>query len=245
MVVSDSYAAAKPPAQAVAIRVGGYGLVVLSLVLLVSHLVRPGPWTAALLLLAPLALLMLVIGSPASFEHTARGRRVINGLLFLPFMWPLMINLRHAQVDPWFPLIPAVVLAIGILAASWSARTTPGLKSPRIFLIFMTLCGGVYGYGAVTATDIQFDRSAGTVITTQVQGKHISHGRQSTTYRIDLPPWGPETTPNSTEVSWATYNSLQIGGPACIVLHPGVLSLPWFTVGACGWGQALSDRMPG
>ena len=237
MVFGDSDAAATPPARVLAIRVGGYGLVAVSLGLLALCLLKPSPWAAGLLLLAPVAVLMMVIGSPAPFEHAVRGRRAINGLLFLPFMWPLVINLRQAQVDPWFPLIPAAVLAIGILAASWSARKTPGLASPRIFLAFMTLCGGVYGYGAVKAADIQFDASPGTVISTQVQAKHISPGRRSTTYRLDLPPWGPRATAGSVDVSSSTYHAVAVGDPVCIVLHPGSLSLAWFTVGVCGPGQ--------
>jgi len=220
------------------IRWTGFGLAALGMALTLYDVFKPGPLPAAGLLILPLVVLALVLYAPASFEIRARsGRRVVNGVLILPFMGLLLTNLQHAQVNPWWPLGPAVFAAAAVLITAWKLKDLPGLASPWMMLGFVTFCAGLYGYGAVAIADIQFDTSPGAVIQVQVLGKH-SYSGKSRTYYLDLPPWGARTQPGAVQVSWSTYQALNVGDNACVLMHPGTLTLPWYTIGVCGQPQA-------
>ncbi len=220
----------------------GYGLALASLALAVYDMIQPSVMAAAFLLTVPLAVLALVIGSPASFEVRSRrvaGRRAINGLIGLPFVAMIFPNTFHAQIEPLAPLVPAALAAVVIAPLAWLARGRPGVASPWTLFLFLTGCAAAYGYGAVALVDIQFDTSPGTAISATVLGKYAYHGR-SQSYHLNLAPWGPRTQPNSVEVSASTYQALNAGDTACLVLHPGVVNLPWFTAGVCAQPMAAS-----
>lgn len=214
----------------------GYGLIVLSTALAVYDLFSPSLMAAAFLLTVPLAVLALIISSPASFEvhgrRMASGKRVINGIILLPFFAMLFANSHHAQVDPFRPLVPAAVVAVVLLPLAWLGKSRPGVASPWTLFMFLIGCAAVYGYGATVLADVQFDTSPGTPTTAAVLGKHIASGR-STTYYLDVGPWGPRTRPNSISVSSGDYRALNAGDSLCIGLHPGFLGLPWFTAHPC------------
>jgi hypothetical protein len=179
----------------------GYGLALGSFALGIYDLIHPSILAAAFLLMVPLALLALIIGSPTSFETTYRrqnAKRGIGGLVVFPFVAMIFPNIYHAQLNPLLPAVPAAAA----------------------------------GYGATAMIDIQFDTSAGTVFTAPVLGKYAYHGRSSS-YHLNLPPWGPRTQPDSVEVSHSTYDALNEGDTVCMTLHPGVLSLAWYTAGVC------------
>jgi len=93
-------------------------------------------------------------------------------------------------------------------------------------------CAAAYGYGATAMVDIQFDTSAGTVFAAPVLGKYAYHGRSSS-YHLNLPPWGPRAQPDSVEVSSGTYDALNVGDQVCVTLHPGALNLAWYRAAVC------------
>jgi hypothetical protein len=198
-----------------------------------------GALAALVMLTIPLVVLGLVLSSPASFE-VGRSRRGVNGMIALPFMALLFSNLYHAQIDPFWPALPAALAAVVVLPLAWGVRNAPGLSNPGMMLLVIALCAALYGYGATSVVDIQLDFSAGAVTPVQVLDKHEYRGRHSHTYDLYLPAWGPRTGQNSIEVSPATYDAVNIGDPVCITLHPGAIGLPWFTSAACqganrGW----------
>jgi hypothetical protein len=176
--------------------------------------------------------LALVLASPASFE-VGRLRRGVNGLVALPFVALLFSNLYHAQIDPYWPALPAVLAIVVVLPLAWNVRSAPGVANPGMLLAVVAVCAALYGYGATSVVDIQLDFSPGAVTPVQVLDKHETHGRHSHGYFVSLPAWGPRTGPNSTEVSAATYGALNIGDSVCVTQHPGALGLAWFTSGLC------------
>jgi len=203
------------------------------------HPLWQGALAAIAMLTIPLVVLAMVLASPGSFE-VGRVRRTVNGLVALPFVALLFSNLYHAQIDPYWPALPAALAILVVLPLAWNVRNAPGVSSPRSVLTVVALCAALYGYGATSVVDIQLDFSAGEVTPVQVVGKHESRGSRSHTYDLDLPAWGPRTGPNSIEVSSAIYNAINIGDSICITLHPGAIGLPWFTSAVCpeakrGW----------
>jgi hypothetical protein len=211
----------------------GYGLAFGAFALGIYDLVRPNILAAAFLLMLPLALLALVVGSPASFETSYRGRKTaITGLVVLPFVAMVFSNLYHAQLNPLLPVVPAAAAAVVFAPLAWLAMSRPGVVSPWAMFLTLIGCAAAYGYAATAMVDIQFDTSAGTVFTAPVLGKYAYHGRSSS-YHLNLPPWGPRTHPDSVEVSPKTYDALNIGDTVCITLHPGVVNLAWYSVGVC------------
>jgi hypothetical protein len=91
---------------------------------------------------------------------------------------------------------------------------------------------GLYAYGLTSAVDTLADRAAATNYETTVLSKHVSRGR-STTYYLDLAPWGPFTFAPQVKVPSSTYRAVAEGDEVCIQLHPGALHLPWYRVTDC------------
>ena len=75
------------------------------------HPLWQGALAAIAMLTIPLVVLALVLASPASFE-VGRLRRGVNGLVALPFVALLFSNLYHAQIDPYWPALPAVLAIV-------------------------------------------------------------------------------------------------------------------------------------
>jgi hypothetical protein len=225
----------------------GYGLALIggALGLLVAlwhdqpHPAWQGALAALTILTIPLLVLGLVLYSPASFE-VGRARRGINGLVGLPFVALLFSNLYHAQIDPYWPALPAALAALVVLPLAWSIRSAPDVSSPGTALTVVVLCAATYGYGATSVVDIQLDFSAGQVTPVQVTGKYETHGQHSHSYNLNLPAWGPRPGPNTIEVSAATYRAVSIGDNVCLTLHPGAIGLPWFTSAACSQDKAAA-----
>jgi hypothetical protein len=60
-----------------------------------------------------------------------------------------------------------------------------------------------------------------------VTGKHTVSGK-STTYYLDLAPWGPLQKPNKISVSSSSYRDAVPGDQICLDLHPGRLQAQWY-----------------
>jgi hypothetical protein len=71
------------------------------------------------------------------------------------------------------------------------------------------------------------DRSPGISYTATVQNKEISSGK-STTYKLDLSPWGPKAGNNELDVSSATYKQIQTGQTVQLKLKMGALGVRWY-----------------
>ena len=236
MADADTAASTAPRAGAAQWLV--YSLAGLSLVLAITQIFWPARLLAAVMLVIPLVVLGVVLAAPASFETGTGKGRILNGSLMLPFAALLIVNTYDAQINPWWPLIPGAFAGVAVMIAAWKVKDQPGVTNPWTVLIFLSLCAAAYGYGAVAVADIHFDSAAGTILRVPVLGKHEYHSRRSDTYHLDLPAWGPRNGPNTVEVSSSTYETLNAGDTVCITLHPGALSLPWFTADVCGkgWG---------
>lgn len=113
------------------------------------------------------------------------------------------------------------VLFVAILIFDPTQRSRLGILP--VFFLF----GIAYGYGVVVEANALFDRSPGIPYTAIVQNKRIIHGK-STTYSLDLSPWGPRPVTNELDVSRVTYNQIQTGQSVQLELKRGALNLPWY-----------------
>jgi hypothetical protein len=120
----------------------------------------------------------------------------------------------------------ALLCCAGIYMA---ARQNPQFWGAMIGMLFLA---GAYGWGLAAAADTVLDRSTPASYTATVQDKHENHGR-STSYYLDLGPWGPIQRSNDVSVSHTIYNTAFIGEQVCLELHPGLLHVQWYRMVAC------------
>ena len=232
--------------DSLAIEWSGYGLAAVACALAFYDLYQPSVIVAAVLLALPLAVMALLLQSPASFEvYSSRWRsstRTVNLILAVPFGCLLLPNIFHAQVDPLWPAIPAAVTGLAMLATAWTLKARKQLESPNTFVVIVGLCGALYGYGAAALADIQFDTSAGQVVPLQIMDQSKSCGR-SCSYHLELPASGVRAQAGWVGVSSRLYYRVRVGDTVCVVNHPGALTLPWYTVGLCNESQSSSAQM--
>jgi hypothetical protein len=122
-----------------------------------------------------------------------------------------------------------------VAAAYIFAFSTFTQKGPRVpgFLLIMLIYGGLYGYGFVSVADTLLDHAPATAYATSVIGEHEVHGK-STSYILDLAPWGPFDKANKLSVPLSEYRRARVGDPVCLSLHPGYLRASWYTRVPCG-----------
>ena len=125
------------------------------------------------------------------------------------------------------PLLESGALVAAAYIFAFFAYTQ---KASRVlsFLTIMLIYGCMYGYGLVTVADTLLDRAPATTFATSVVGEHKVHGK-STTYYLDLAPWGPFNSTNKLSVRQSEYLQTQNGEAVCLALHPGYLHAPWYT----------------
>lgn len=111
-------------------------------------------------------------------------------------------------------------------------------------LFGLCIMSAFYGWGLATSVDVTADRSVPRVYTAQVLGGQVSHGSRSTSYYLDLEPWGPyENADGQMKVSEKMYSATQRGQIICLALHQGALHAPWYEPVSCG-DKSQSTGMP-
>jgi hypothetical protein len=91
----------------------------------------------------------------------------------------------------------------------------------------------MYGYGLAVVADTLPDRSKSTSYTVTITGKHATSGSRTTTYYLNLEPWGPIEKPNVVTVSRDFYRDAAPGDGVCLDLHAGALRVPWYKLVSC------------
>ena len=187
-----------------------------------------------ILALAPALVLYLLNRDPLLYAvgKPKRDPRTDLSIAVLASGFGLMIGGVTVHFASYLPLWEwgALIAAIYVFAFSTFAQ-----KEPRVpgFLLIMLVYGGIYAYGMVSVIDTMLDRAPATAYATSVIGEHEVHGK-STSYILDLAPWGPFQSANKLSVPHSEYVRAQVGDPVCVTLHPGYLHAPWYTRVPCG-----------
>ncbi len=189
--------------------------------------------SALVLVLAPLIVMILVGQSPllyAIYKPKADPRADLSFVLMVA-AFGLFIRNRDVHFVSLQPLLWIMALvAIGYSAGLSSSIR--GGRSPWSNFIGVLFFAAFHSYGFVVLANTLTDHSQATRYTATVMGKHISSGR-STSYILDLSPWGPVENPNKLNVSSSLYNATALGDPVCLDLHAGSLRAPWYHHVSC------------
>jgi len=153
----------------------------------------------------------------------------------LPFIVPGLMLVPRVITDmppvAWQRPILLAALVSGLLTyAAYLADKAIRKQAAIAFILFMLSFG--YGYAAVMETNAIFDHTPATIYLTTVTRKYVSTGK-SVSYHLVLAPWGPMQGGDNVTVARSFYNSRQVGGPVCILLRSGALSVPWYSVHSC------------
>ena len=212
-----------------------YGLAsVGALVVVASGMFPSAPFTALAIAVA-LAPLALTLWQPDLFVVMSRGRRGgapqpgLNPVAGLPAAALFFRAVGMDLIDFEPSWIAAGASAAGLAAAAWLRRP---VRTPIQLVLYMTLFGLMLGYGAATQGDVNFDASPGAPFRATVMDTHVSSGR-STSYTVELSPWGPVSGWNWQSVPRSTYMAVSAGDQLCVRLHPGWLHERWFTLDLC------------
>jgi hypothetical protein len=194
--------------------------------------------SALVLALIPAGLIYLVHSAPLLYGlfTPKRDPRANLGLAFLVCGIGLIFGNHGVHfVETPRMLEYAALTALLCCAGIYSAvRKNPQFWSLVLGVLFLA---GPYAWGVAAAADTVPDKSVGTGYAAQVVSKHVTSGR-STSYYLDLSPWGPEQGKNDVSVSSSIYHKTSIGEQVCLQLHPGLLHVQWYTLVACeGGGQ--------
>ncbi|HEX4311550.1 MAG TPA: hypothetical protein VHZ25_16080 [Acidobacteriaceae bacterium] len=185
--------------------------------------------------LAPAAAAYILYKQPLLYAmfRTRRDPRADVNLVLIISGFGLLFSaidvnfISPAQLLPFF-----AVGTIASLALFYSAAR----KNPRFAATLVGLCvlSALYGWGLAASADTVADRSVSRTYTAQVLGGHVSRGSRSTTYYLELAPWGPDAAVDmQMKVSAGTYAATRPGQVICLALHAGALHSPWYEMVPC------------
>jgi heme-degrading monooxygenase HmoA len=184
--------------------------------------------SAAVLALVPVAAMLLMQRSPllyAVFKKKADPRADLSIALMIAGFGMFLSgrNLHLVSVQPL--LLMAVPVALVYIASFFNSarKSSSSIATLYGLVVFAVL----YSYPLVVLADTLLDTAKPASYTVPVTGKHMVRGR-STTYYLDLAPWGPLQNPNKISVSSSFYRDAQPGDQICLDLHPGRLHAPWY-----------------
>lgn len=196
----------------------------------------PRPYGLAMAVLAVVPLIAVALLTTGGPLYQIEGRRNdARADLSLAFLAPgIVLGLRSIldfELLEWTPILK-LTFAGSVLLTIFLVSVDRGMRQRKwAFLAFLFL-SFFYVFGAVAQANTLFDHSQGQTFKVRVLGKRFSSGK-STTYYLQVEPWGPRTEVNEVSVRSALYRSVAVGQDVCISLWQGALRVPWFIVRPC------------
>ncbi|GAB2456798.1 hypothetical protein GCM10011375_05040 [Hymenobacter qilianensis] len=200
-------------------------------------LFRPQPyqWAMAAGLVVPLLAIVASWIHQGAIRVDGKENSVYPGLT-TAITGPVLILLARVLLDfeileygPLWPQAGGVALIVALILLVGS-RTFLAQNESRISLLFAILFISVsYGFAGTLAYNCAFDDGQATKYEAQVLSKHVSSGK-TTTYYLEVAPWGPRTTNEDVTVTKDYYKQTEVGDTVSIYAMPGQLKVPWFTV---------------
>jgi hypothetical protein len=226
----------KPPLHAKAVRWTVYALASVGGVAVVASGMFPSPPFTALAIAVAIAPLAITLWAPDLFVMMLRPRRggapkpSLNPVAGIPAAALFFRAVGMDLIDFGPSWIAAGACALALAAA---CRLRRPVQTPIQLLICMSVSGLMLGYGAATQADVRFDTGPGDPYQATVMDMQESHSVRTTSYTVELSPWGPVTGSNWLDVPHSIYQAVDAGDTLCIRLHPGALHERWFTFDLC------------
>jgi hypothetical protein len=192
---------------------------------------------AVILALVPVIVIAFVWHQPLLYAvfRARRDPRSELGFVLMIAGFALLIRCRGIHmVDTQNILVGAAIIALVMAVALISSIHQGVAFWGRLIALFLSV--GVYGYGVIAIADTLADHANPAYYSTMVTGKHLNRGK-STSYILELAPWGPVDKGNTISVSAREYHQTGLGDSVCFNLRPGLLHLPWYTRTDCN-GQS-------
>jgi hypothetical protein len=196
----------------------------------------PRPYNLAILILVALPLIAIVLQIRSRGIYQMEGRRNdARPSLAVVFLLPgLILDLRVIQdlhLLRWAPLFYlAFLVALGFCWLLF--QSDADMRGRPWSLLLILLFGSAFCGGALCEANALLDHSAPQNFSAAVTGKHISSGK-STTYYLNLDPWGPQAGQSEVSVPANLYHSVAPGDNVCISLYSGALRAPWYAIDQC------------
>jgi hypothetical protein len=145
-------------------------------------------------------------------------------------MFPPLVLLLRAVLDfniLWSVRPALISLALGAAFIMTALVADSELRKSKGTAVILSLFSLAYGCGLTIESNALLDRSSGELFTAVVQGQHVDSGK-TTSYDLELSPWGPKTGENDLEVSKKTYSAIRGGDDVSIELRKGALGINWY-----------------
>lgn len=128
----------------------------------------------------------------------------------------------------WLPTISVTVVTSLIM---FSTTSELKFKKAADYVTVVSLVGFVfvYSYGGIINYNCIYDDSQSEVFSSEITDMRISTGK-TTSYYIELKPWGPVAETEDVSISKGLYESLGVGESVNIYLQNGKMNIPWFSV---------------
>jgi hypothetical protein len=134
----------------------------------------------------------------------------------------------------WIAFLPGFALFVTALIVEWPAKTS------LLGLFFLLFFSVGYGYGAVLELDTMLDQSPAIVARSTIVEKSSYKA-----YALRIEPWGDVDQIKKSIVPASVYQSVQKGGPICMVRRQGAFGIGWYTAQTCPWTAAAVPLSPG
>ena len=188
-----------------------------------------GLWIPVLGAIVPVSVLLVSLGRKTYATALVPGgtRPTLIFALIFPVGGLAAIAVHYEVIGESKFNLPAI--AGGVVLALISGLPDPEVrKRPWILLVLVLFLSS---YLRMLATDVNcyYDQSAPQIIAARVKSKYRdSSGKQMSTYKLELEPWGPQTRRSFVEVGPGTYRRAEEGQQVEVKLRAGRLGLPWY-----------------
>jgi hypothetical protein len=191
----------------------------------------PRPYELTVVILAALPWIALeTVRTSTGLLRIDTNQNAVHPNVAIGFISPGLVLMIRSASDYNILLSPAVPwLSIGIgsllfLTAFAVDRTMRTKVGTIATLLAISLA---YGFGFAVEANGLLDRSPEASYIAKVEGKRIVGGR-TTTYELELGPWGPKAKSSKLRVARATYGPIQRGDVVSLILRQGALGVNWY-----------------